>query len=142
MYRTDLTSKDKSGAMAAVLAIHAGLAFALLQMSGQIDLTDPQDALRVFDINEIVPPPPPPPPPPQQAEQPRPKEEEGGSPANIRSEATPVVAPKPVIQIPVPPVIAVTETPRQGAAPTQGRFDVLGPGTGAPDSFDPSAGLP
>ncbi|HUE80059.1 MAG TPA: energy transducer TonB [Sphingomicrobium sp.] len=130
MYRTNLTSKDKSGAMAAVLAIHAGLAFALLQMSGQIDITDPQDALRVFDITEIVPPPPPPPPP-QQAERPRPKEEEGGSPANIKSEATPVVAPKPVIQIPVPPTIAVTETPRQGAAPTQGASDVRGPGTGA-----------
>ena len=131
MYRTDLTPRDKSGAMAAVLAIHAGLAFALLQMSGQIDIVDPQEAMRVFDIAEIVPPPPPPPPPPQQAEQPKPKDEEGGSPANIKSEATPVVAPKPEIQLPVKPPIAVTETPREGAAPTQGAADVRGPGTGA-----------
>lgn len=115
--------------MAAVLAIHAGLAFALLQMSGQIDIGDPEDALRVFDIAEIIPPPPPPPPP-QQAQQPNPKEDEGGSPANIKSEATPVVAPKPRIELPVTPPIAVTETPRQGAAPTQGA-SVPGPGTGA-----------
>ena len=67
MYRTDLTSRDKSGAMAAVLAIHAGLAFALLQMSGQIEIIDPESAIRVFDIDEVIPPPPPPPPPPQQA---------------------------------------------------------------------------
>ncbi|MBA3511815.1 MAG: energy transducer TonB, partial [Sphingomonas sp.] len=103
--------------MAAVLAIHAALAFALLQLSGQIDMGDPQDALRVFDITEIIPPPPPPP---QQPQRPKPKEEEGGSPANIKSEATPVVAPKPRIELPVKSPIAVTETPRQGAAPTQG----------------------
>jgi protein TonB len=131
MYRTDLTNKDKSGAMAAVLAIHAGLAFALLHMSGTIDLDDPQRALRVFDLNEVIPPPPPPPPPPQQAERSKPKDEEGGSPANIKSEATPVVAPKPEIQLPVKPPIAVTETPRESAAPTQGAADVRGPGTGA-----------
>ena len=117
--------------MAAVLAIHAGLAFALLQLSGQIDMGDPEDALRVFDITEIIPPPPPPPPPPQQAQQPKPKEEEGGSPANIKSQATPVVAPKPRIELPVKPPISVTESPNQGAAPTQGASDVRGPGTGA-----------
>ena len=31
----------------------------------------------------------------------------------------------------MPPTVAVTETPRQGAAPTQGASDVRGPGTGA-----------
>lgn len=130
MYRNDLTSRDKSGAMAAVLAIHAVLAFALLHMSGTIEIDDPQRALRVFDIDEIVPPPPPPPPPQQQAERPKPKEEEGGSSPNLKSEATPVVAPKPRIELPVKPPIAVTETPREGAAPTQGAADVRGPGTG------------
>src|SRR5918997_3721778 len=101
MYRTDLNSKDKGGAMAAVLAIHAALAFALLHMSGQIDVGDPEDALRVFDINEIVPPPPPPPPPPQQAEQPKPKEDEFEAAPNIKSEATTINAPKPAIEFPV-----------------------------------------
>lgn len=120
--------------MAAVVAIHAGLGFALLQLSGTVDLTDPQSVLQVIDIREVKPPPPePPPPPPQaqkQAQKEKPKEKEGGSaPKNLRSEATPVVAPKPRIEI--PPKIAVTETPREGTGPTQGASDVRGPGTGA-----------
>jgi protein TonB len=130
MYRSDLNARDKSGAIAAVVAIHAALLFAFLHLSGKIDLTDTQSALRVFDVNE-VPPPPPHPPLQQQAQRPKPKEQEGGSPANIRSQATEVVAPRPQVDIPQPPKIAVTETPRQGAAPTQGASDVRGPGTGA-----------
>jgi protein TonB len=129
-YRSDLDAKDKGGAITAVAAIHAVLLFALLHMSGRIDLTDPQATLRVFDVN--APTPPPPPPPPRQREQPKPREKEGGSaPKNIKSEATPVVAPKPRIETPpVQPVVAA-EIPRQGTAPTQGASDVRGPGTGA-----------
>jgi protein TonB len=128
MYRSDLNNRDKSGAIAAVLAVHAGLLFALLHMSGKIDLTDPQSALRVFDISEDEPPPPPPPP----LDRPKPKEKEGGSaPKNIKSEATPVAAPKPKIETPPVQKIAAAETPRQGADPTQGASDVRGLGTGA-----------
>jgi protein TonB len=130
MYRSNLNNKDRGGAMAAVAAIHAGLIFALLHLSGTIALPTPQDAMRVFDISE-APPPPPPPPPPQQREQQRPEEEEGGSPANIRSQATPVVAPKPRVEPQRPNPIVVAEIPNQGAAPTQGTADVRGPGTGA-----------
>jgi protein TonB len=104
-----------------------------MHLSGTVDLTDPQRVMRVFDVLDPVPPkPPPPPPPPKQVQQPKPKEKEGGSaPKNIKSEATPIVAPKPRVELPVPPKIAVTETPREGAAPTQGASDVRGPGTGA-----------
>lgn len=117
--------------MAAVIAIHVGLAFAFLHVSGQIDLANPQEALRVFDIHEIKPTPPPPPVQ-RQVEKQKPKAKEGASsPKNIKSEATPVVAPKPRIVLPAPPKIAVSETPRQGVAPTQGASDVRGPGTGA-----------
>lgn len=133
MYRPELDKRDKGGAIAAVVAVHAGLLFALLNISGRIDLPDPQTAMRIFDVSEVPPPPPlPPPPPPRQREQAKPKEKEGGSaPKNIRSEATPVVAPKPRIVIPPVPQIATSETPRQGTAPTQGASDVRGPGTGA-----------
>lgn len=131
MYRSDLNSKDRGGAAIAVAAIHAGLIFAFLNLSGTIDLGIPQEAMQVFDIDEVAPPPPPPPPPQQRREQPKPEEEEGGSPANIRSQATPVVAPKPRVEPQRPNPIAVTETPNQGAAPTQGAADVRGPGTGA-----------
>jgi protein TonB len=128
MYRSNLDTKDRSGAIAAVVAIHAALLFALLHISGRISLGDPQSVLRVFDIDALKSPPPPPPP--QQKTQPKPKEKEGGSaPKNIKSEATPVVAPAPKISS--PPTIAATETPRQGVEPTQGASNVRGPGTGA-----------
>jgi protein TonB len=131
MYRTDLNNKDKSGAIAAVVAIHAGLAFMLLQLSSQIDIRDLQQPLRVFEINDVIDPPPPPPPPPpkQMQQQPKPKKPEGGSAPNIKSEATPIVAPTPRIVIESP--VAVSETPRQGTAPTQGLAPVAGLGTGS-----------
>jgi periplasmic protein TonB len=128
MYRANLDTKDRSGAIAAVVAIHAVLLFAFLHIAGRISLGDTQSVLRVFDINAVKPPSPPPPP--QQKTQPKPKAKEGGSAArNIKSEATPAVAPK--ARIPAPPTIAATETPRQGTAPTQGASTVPGPGTGA-----------
>lgn len=132
MYRNDLNNRDKGGAIAAVVAIHAGLALAFLNVSGTIDLSDPQRKLQVFDVTEIKPPPPPPPPVQKDASKQKPKAKEGAaSPKNIKSEATPVVAPRPRIVLPVPPKIAVSETPHEGAAPTQGASNVRGPGTGA-----------
>jgi protein TonB len=130
MYRDDLRAKDRGGAIAAVVAIHAALLFALLHISGRLDIGDAQRVLRVFDVSPLKPPPPPPPP--QARIQRKPKQKEGGSaPKNIKSEATPVVAPTPKIVIPTPPTIAAAVTPRQGTAPTQGAASVRGPGTGA-----------
>jgi protein TonB len=133
MYRADLQPRDKGRAIVAVAAVHAALLFALLHMSGRIDLADPQSVLRMIDVTELDPPSPtpPPPPPPEQRQKERPREEDGGSPANIRSEATPIVAPKPRVEPQRPNPVAVSETPRQGAAPTQGSAAVSGPGTGA-----------
>jgi periplasmic protein TonB len=128
MYRSNLGAKDRSGAIFAVVAIHAALLLALLHISGKLPLDNPQSVLRVFDIIALKPSSPSPPP--QQKTQPKPRAKEGGSaPKNIKSEATPVVAPAP--KIPSPPTIAATETPRQGTAPTQGASTVRGPGTGA-----------
>ena len=111
-----------------MVAIHAALLFILLHLSGKIDLADPQSALRIIDL----PLQPPSPSPLQRRQQPTPKEKEGGSaPKNIRSQATPVLAPKPEIATPPVQPIVVSETPRQGASPTQGASDVRGPGTGA-----------
>lgn len=127
-YRSDLNTRDRSGAIAAVLAIHAALLLAFLNISGRMDVAGPQSVLRVFDITEVLPPPPPP----RQNPRTKPKQKEGGSaPKNIRSEATPVVAPKPKIETPPVQTIAATETPRQGTAPTQGASNVRGPGTGS-----------
>jgi len=132
MYRSDLKNRDKSGAIAAVIAIHAGLLFVFLHLSGKVDLTDPQAVMRVFDVTEVPPPQSTPEPPTPAQETERPKEQEGAASAeNLRSQATPVVAPTPPIPLPIPVPVATTQTPNEGAAPTQGASNVAGPGTGA-----------
>ena len=132
MYRSNLDRKARGGAFLAAAAVNAAVLLAFLQMSGRIDLADPESILQTIDLTpDQTPPPPPPPPPPQQREQQRPKDPEGGSPANIRSQATPIVAPKPIVEPQRPNPVAVTETPNQGAAPTQGAAAIRGPGTGA-----------
>ena len=132
MYRNDLQTRDKGGAIIAVIAVHAVLLLALLQISGRIDLTDPQEAMRVFDVSEEEPPPPEPPPPPQEQNRAQaPEEQSGGAPANIKSEATPIKRVFPRIALPVPVPIQTSETPAQGAQATQGAAGVPGTGTGA-----------
>jgi protein TonB len=133
MYRSDLKTRDKGGAIAAVIAIHAVLLFVFMHLSGRMDLADPQRVLQVFEITEVPPPPTPTPVEPQRAEETqKPREQEGAaSRENIRSQATPVVAPRPPIELPVPLPVNVSQTPNEGAAPTQGASNVPGPGTGA-----------
>ena len=131
MYRPQLSRKHRTGAIVAVAAIHAGLALAFLNISGTIDLIPEQRDLEIFDISN---PPDPPPEPPvvEEVEPERSPEEEGAASAeNIRSQATPVVAPKPRVPLPQPPKVVASETPRQGSDPTQGASDRPGPGTGA-----------
>jgi protein TonB len=124
-YRTDITNRDRSGAFLAAAALQAALLLAFLNMAGTTDLHDTQSPLSMIDLrNRPVPPPTHP--------QATTKEKGGGSaPKNIRSEATPVVAPKPRIEIPAVQKMAASETPRRGLAPTQGASAVPGPGSGA-----------
>ena len=129
-YRTNINSRDRGGALIAVLAIHAGLAFVLLNLNGRMDLPLPERVLKVLDLQQPVPPPPPPPPPPQQRAEAKPKEDSGGSPPNLKSEATPIKAPEPRVVVPPVPQIAASETPNTGTEPTQGAANVAGTGTG------------
>lgn len=127
MYRPTLNRTDRSGAIAAVIAIHAALLFAFLNLGGQITLGPDQGTLDVFDVFDVPPPPIVETPPPSQVQ-----EEEGeASPQNIESRATPVVRPEPKVELPAEPPITASPTPNQGAAPTQGASPVPGPGTGA-----------
>ena len=130
MYRNDLQTRDKGGAIIAVIAVHAMLLLALLQISGRIDLTDPQEAMRVFDVSEEQPPPPEPPPPEERRAE-APQEQSGGAPPNFKSEATPIKRVFPRISLPVPVPLETSETPAQGIEATQGAADVGGAGTGA-----------
>jgi len=133
MYRSDLNPRDRGGAILAVVAIHTALLFALMHAAGGIDLTDPESALRVFEVTEVPPPPQSTPPVEQRRdERQKPKEAEGAaSPQNIRSQATPIADPKPRIALPLPVPVEVSQTPKEGTQATQGAAEIRGPGTGA-----------
>lgn len=130
MYRPQASRRDRLGAIALVIAVHAGLLLALLRANGSIDMGPIQPDLRIFDVTD---PPPPPPVIEQKAkEQPKPKEKEGASsPKNIKSQASPVVAPKPRIEMPLKPPVVASPTPAEGTDRTQGASDRPGPGTGS-----------
>lgn len=53
------------------------------------------------------------------------------APPNLRSRATEVAAPKPLVPIMVQPLVIVAEKPADGVQSTSGAADVAGPGTGA-----------
>jgi protein TonB len=129
MYRSDLNPGDRAGTIVLVALIHAGLAYAFLNVSGTIRTIEREIIPQLIDVS-VVPPPPPVVEVPIEKEKPQ-KKEGAASAKNIESTATPVAAPKPRIVLPVPPPIAVTETPNKGAEPTQGASTVVGPGTGA-----------
>jgi protein TonB len=131
MYQPQLTPRDRAATILMVVAIHVALAFALINLSPPLREQLPQDVVEIFDVTE------PPPPPVIVEELPKPEEtkpqrEEGAASAkNIESKATPVVAPKPPIQLPIPQPIPVTKTPNTGTERTQGASNVVGPGAGA-----------
>jgi protein TonB len=133
MYEPQLSGRDRVATFSMIALIHGALAFALINLSQPVRDSLPEEVVEIFDVTE---PPPPkeeavvePVPAPQQDE---PKEEESAaSPKNIRSQATPVVAPKPPIALPIPQPMPVTQTPNTGSDRTQGASNVVGPGTGA-----------
>lgn len=106
----------------------AGLGWALV---AGLRVRLPGAAERMLTAFDVVTPPPPPRervvPPPKRS-----KRAEGrAAPANLRSVATAVVAPVPVVPPPVPPLVAVAPVAHVGGDPTAGASDRPGPGTGA-----------
>jgi protein TonB len=88
-----------------------------------------EERLKLFDV---APPPQPPPIPPPQPPSPTNSRREGAaSPPNLRAEATQIVAPEPVIPLPVPPPVVAAPVQREGAKPTAGAADIRGPGFGS-----------
>jgi len=130
MYQAQLTRRDRTVTALAVVAIHVVLAFVLINISPAARQQLPEQVVDLLSVTE------PPPPPvvelqPDQ-EQAKPRHEEGAASArNIESKATPVVAPKPKIELPKVQPTPATQTPNQGNQPTQGASTVIGPGTGA-----------
>lgn len=133
MYEPRPSTRDRIATFSAVLLIHVTLAAVLINISPDARRQLPQEVIEIFDVTET-------PPPPEEvvveqipaSREDAPKEEEGAASAeNIRSQATPVVAPKPPIQLPIPPPMPVTQTPSTGSERTQGASDRPGAGTGA-----------
>jgi protein TonB len=117
---------DRAKAIAAVVAVHVGLAVLILsglnvRMVGQV-----VEQLKTFDIRE---PPPPPPKPPPQRPAPRPEQarQAAGEPAR-KAEATPIVAPAP--RLPLPSPVPAAKIAGIGAAASSGA-GTSGTGTGA-----------
>lgn len=133
MYEPRPSTRDRIATFSAVVLIHVTLAAVLINISPAAREQLPEQVVEMFDVTQ--------PPPPEEEtvvepipapQQDAPEEEEGAaSPENIRSQATPVVAPRPPIQLPIPPPIPVTQTPGTGSEQTQGASDRPGPGTGA-----------
>ena len=127
-YRSNDRS-DRAKALAGVLLVHAVLGAALLTGLNVRTVSEAVERLATFDVEQVPPPPrvePPPPPPTPEDSAP----EEEAAPENVRSEATPVVAPPPEVSLPVPLPIAAAEQPGTGSQPTAGAGDRAGPGTG------------
>lgn len=82
----------------------------------------------------LLPVPPPPPPPPPERHEPKPhhaRQQGAASPPNLRSKATPVVAPTPVVPLPQPPPVITAPIAGVGAQASAGAAEIPGPGTGS-----------
>lgn len=116
---------DRAKAIAAVVAVHAALAFIILSGLNVRRVSEAVESLKTFNLAEPPPPPPIPPPPPKPRPSPAKKPE--GAPAT-RAEPTPVVAPPP--KIPLPSPIPAARVAGTGSAATSGAAGA-GTGTGA-----------
>lgn len=112
-----------------VAAIHVGLGWALLTGLGVSPQTLVENPLVAFNLADQ--PPIPPPPPIMEKPATAPEREGRASPPNLKSKATPVVAPTPEVRMPIPPVMNTAPTPAAGSDSTSGNSNRIGPGTGS-----------
>ncbi len=130
MYGVQPNPRDRliSAAGAALLCAVLGYAL-ILGLDVSIPTAIP-DALKTFAVGPTPPPQPPEKIVPRPAQSHRP--EGAASPANLRSKATEVVVPKPIIPpIVTPPRIIAALRPGPGSDATTGTAPIPGPGTGA-----------
>lgn len=127
MYGADRQDRWKGAGAAAVLV--AAIGYGLIAGLGVRVTRATADDLNVV---AILPDAPPPKADPIPARQPAQRRKQGAaSPPNRTAQATPLVAPPPVLRPPAPsPVVAATIA-GQGSDPSQGAAPVIGPGTGS-----------
>jgi protein TonB len=113
------------------LLVHVALGAVILTGLNVENVRHVVEQLKTFDITEEPPPPPAPPPPQPRAD--RAKEEEGA--AGKKAEPSPVVAPKPRIEVPVKPPVAAAPVAGTGSATSSGAANYgTGPGAGGTGS--------
>lgn len=124
-YQGTADRPDRAKAIAAVVAVHAALAFVILTGLNVKMVSQAVDQLKTFNLQT-----PPPPPPVQPARKPKPQQvvkKEEGAPAK-KAEPTPVVAPP--APLPLPSPIPAAKVAGTGSASTSGA-GTSGTGTGA-----------
>jgi protein TonB len=124
-YKGSAGGPDRAKAVAAVVAVHAALAFVILSGLNVRVVSEAVERLKTFNL-EQPPSPPPPPPPPQPRTEPRMKKR-AGSPAK-EAQSSPVVAP--ATPIPVDSPLPAAKVAGTGSASTFGAT-ASGSGTGA-----------
>ena len=135
-YRGTAERQDQAKAIAAVVAVHAALAFIILSGLNVRVVSEAVSALKTFNIERPPPPPPVPPPPPRQRSQQAPKKPQG-APAK-KAQAAPIVASPP--RIPVPSPLPAAKVAGIGSTLSAGSGS-SGMGTGAGGSgYGPGGG--
>ncbi|SMF61373.1 energy transducer TonB [Allosphingosinicella indica] len=134
-------SQDRSrvGGAALTALVHAALGAGLLWGLGVPVSRVVERPLEVFDVlpppplreEKIVPPPPRKSPSPEPRRKFAPGREGAAAPPNLKSRATEIMAPDPVIRLPVPPPITAAPVPDTAFDASMGAAPVRGPGTGA-----------
>lgn len=124
-YQTRPSSIDRAKAIAGVLVVYSALwAMLLLTRSDEPLRTGDAAPTVLIDVKELPEPQPPP-----EAQAGKTEEEEGA--AGKKADPTPVVAPKPVIEVPSNPPVTAAPIAGTGSAPTAGAAETgTGPGAG------------
>jgi periplasmic protein TonB len=123
--------EDRAKALAGVLLVHVVLGAVILTGLNVENVRHVVEQLKTFDITEEPPPPPLPPPPQPRAD--RAKEEEGA--AGKKAEPSPVVVPKPKIEVPAKPPVTAAPVAGTGNETRSGAASYgTGPGAGGTGS--------
>lgn len=126
--------RDRLVSAGAVGLLHALLGWVLLTGLGFDVVPEAAERLQLFDVTAEPPPPPAEPMVPEKVEETlevKPKDPEGAAaPPNLRDTPTQIVAPKPKIDLKIPPPIPVAPVAGLGNAPAAGAAEIPGPGTG------------
>ncbi|MFC7536858.1 energy transducer TonB [Sphingomonas sp. GCM10030256] len=131
--RSIVDPKDRWRSAAIVAAVHLALGYALVSGLGVSVVPRLQEPLALIDLIDEPEPEPAAPMLPERTQEltERPKDPEGAAaPPALRNSPKPIIAPEPVIELPIPPPLAAAPVPGEGTAPAAGAAPIPGPGTG------------